>query len=171
MRWQEVEDLVLELVQGQLPSRSKLKHAVARIVDRSERDVLALTEWLRQNSTRLRRGEDRITFDEANQLIQKFGYEFGNPDGSSVPILKVTWETRKDWLGRSKTTCRKQNVGTIGFPGGKREMGVSEIKKLRRLCRLTEDDGVDSDVFYGEGEVLDAIINKYRRTLRSLAHK
>ena len=33
---------------------------------------------------------------------------------------------------------------------------------VRKICQLTDDDGVASDAFYDQEAVVDAFINKYR---------
>ncbi|HET7787004.1 MAG TPA: hypothetical protein VFL36_13620, partial [Myxococcales bacterium] len=61
--------------------------------------------------------------------------------------------------------------GTIPYPGGKREISILDIKQVRKICRLTEEFGIDSAVFYDEETAVDEIINRYRKVLRSLADK
>ncbi|WP_233612217.1 hypothetical protein [Corallococcus sp. AB045] len=170
IRWLEIEKMVLDLVVGELPLYPKLRHVLKRSADKAERDVRALTEWIRQNSRQVQRGERVMTFDELEQILKKHGYELSDPNGNYIQIYKTS-QTHKPskWLGGPR--AKRQHVGTMGYPGGKREIGVSEIKKARRICRLTEEDGVDSAAFYDEALVVDGIINKYRKLLRSLANK
>lgn len=171
MGWEDVEDLVLDLVKGKLPARSKLKHAVPHIKDRAERSVQALAEWIRLNSRRIDRAEKyNITFDEMERIIRRHGYEFGNPKGNKIDILRVEAREVRKWL-RRRTEVRRVRVGTVGYPGGKRQIGVADVKKIRDICNLTEENGVDSYLFYDKGEALDRILNKHRQVLRSLATK
>ena len=45
----------------------------------------------------------------------------------------------------------------------------SDLKKIRELCELTEERGVDSRVFYSTGVVVDAFVCRYWRVLHRLA--
>ncbi len=171
LKWHEVEAMVLELVVGDLPSRPKLKHAVANITINTERDFRALVEWVRQNTRQVQRGERRMTFDELNAIIKHHGYELTSPNGHSASIVRESTQTKRNLLGRRVPVQVRQHVGTIGYPGGKREIGIIDIKRVRKFCRLTEEYGVDSAAFYDEAVILDEIINKYRKVLRSLADK
>jgi death-on-curing protein len=46
---------------------------------------------------------------------------------------------------------------------------MKDIKALRRLCGLTEADGVDSSAFYDDEAIVDSFVNRYRTVLRRLA--
>lgn len=171
LRWHEVESMVLELVVGELPLRPRLRHVVAGVGARADRDFRALVEWIRQNCREVQRGERRMTYDELNTIIRRHGYEFANPDGSSIPIVKLAIEQKRNILGRKREVRVRSNVGSIGFPGWKREVGITDVKRVRKFCRLTEENGVDSAAFYDEAMRLDEIVNRYRQVLRSLANK
>lgn len=110
-----------------------------------------------------------MTFDELEQILKKHGYELADPHGNYIQIYKTQTQKQNKWPGSPQ--IKKQHIGSMGYPGGKREIGVSEIKKVRRICRLTEEYGVDSAAFYDEALAVDGIINRYRKLLRSLADK
>jgi len=171
VNWKEVEKVVLDLVLGLLPNDPKLRQACAGAVDRHEKNVRALAEWIRQHSRRLERSERRMTFDELNQVLRQHGFELGNPSGNFISVYKVMLEERKSFFGKPRTERRLQHIGSIGYPGGKREVAIFGIKHVRRLCRLTEEHGVDSACFYDREAALDEIINNNRRVLRRLASK
>jgi death on curing protein len=46
---------------------------------------------------------------------------------------------------------------------------MTTLKDLRRMCRLTEEHGVDTGAFYDGAEVIDVFVNRYRTVLRRLA--
>jgi death-on-curing protein len=172
VNWKEIEDVVLEVVLGRLGERTRLRHATTRSADRNERELRALAEWVRQNSRRLERGERRMTYHQLEQLLKQHGFVFGRPNGNYIEILKVVNVPRKGlFWGRGTTTEKLQHVGTIGYPGEKREIAVVGIKQVRKICRLTDEHGVDSAAFYDQETALDEIVNRYRRVLRSLADK
>jgi hypothetical protein len=62
-----------------------------------------------------------------------------------------------------------KRVGNIPWPGENREVAIKELKKVREICRLREEDGTDSTSFYFYAAVVDAFVNRYRTVLRRLA--
>lgn len=169
--WKEVEAIVLSLVVGTLPEDPKLRHVCRSAADRHERDVRALAEWLRQHCRRVEHGERRMKFDQLNTLLKKHGFELGHPDGNFISIYKVIKETKKPLFQKERTELRLQRIGLVGYPGGKKEIGILDLKQVRKICKLTEEFGVDSAIFYDREGAVDEIINRNRRVLRSLANK
>jgi hypothetical protein len=47
-------------------------------------------------------------------------------------------------------------------------VSVKTIKALRRLCKLTEEDGYDTGSFYEGADSIDVFVNRYRTVLRRL---
>jgi hypothetical protein len=75
--------------------------------------------------------------------------------------------TRQHSLTREVRVSKR--IGNIGWPGESREVGIKELKRVREICRLREQDGVDSDSFYSYSVVVDSFVNRYRTVLRRLA--
>ena len=99
----------------------------------------------------------------------KFGYTLENPKGNSIDIMKAETETK----GFFRSTARevRKRIGNIAYPGDNRTVPLRTMKYLRELCRLREEDGVDSGSFYDELEIVDTFINQYRTVLRKLARR
>ncbi len=173
VKWKELEDLVLELVRGELHHRPKLRHvAHAARASQSDRSIFSLAEWVRQHATRLERGErTNITFKELIDLLKSHGFEVRDPSGNYIQIYKTTVREKRGLFGKISTTRESIHIGAMGYPGMSRTVAISELKKVRRICRLTEEDGVDSAAFYDENKRVDEIINENRRLLSSLANK
>lgn len=64
----------------------------------------------------------------------------------------------------------RRRIGNVPWPGETREMGIRDIKKVREICRLREEDGIDSVSFYDYMVVVDSFVNRYRKVLRRLAN-
>jgi death-on-curing protein len=84
-------------------------------------------------------------------------------------IEVVKYEDVKRGMLFKKTVKERVRIGTIGWPGDNRDMGISDLKKVREMCRLREEDGVDSDCFYSQAAMVDTFVNRYRTLLRRLA--
>jgi death on curing protein len=133
----------------------------------ADHEVEELTRWLHAREGRIRRGEKLITYRELRQILKGFGYYLENPKDNSIDIIR--YETvKRGFLPRREERVAKR-IGSIGWPGEHREIGISQIKKIREICRLREEDGVGSDGFYSYNVVVDAFVNRYRTVLRRLA--
>jgi len=135
----------------------------------SDREVLAIKQWLQRRADKLIRGERQITFRQLRRLLEKFGYALQNPHRNSIDVVKV--ETVKEGIIKKRSVTRYKHIGAIDFPGDGEFVAVRVLKYVRKLCRLTEEDGVDSDSFYDEPAVVDAFINRYRTVLRRLSKR
>jgi hypothetical protein len=130
-------------------------------------EVAALERWLRAKAARLSRGERLITYKELRRILETFDYYLENPMGNSIDIVRH--ETVTKGIFRRKTIVVSKRIGNIGWPGENREMAKKEVRRIREICHLREEDGVDSDSFYDYVLVIDSFVNKYRKVLRALA--
>jgi hypothetical protein len=60
-------------------------------------------------------------------------------------------------------------IGTFGYRNEGADIPKSDIKRIRVMCGLREEEGVDSRAFYSQRVVIDAFICRYRRALHRLA--
>jgi death-on-curing protein len=169
-RQNELFNLMLDVAQGQLSqrgSRTRGKRTQPRPTPDEEVDALA--EWLSRRTRPVTRGEHDMTFRELRQVLRRFEYDLDNPRNGSINIVRLV--ERKRGLIRRETVLEKKSIGNISYPGDTKMVGVKKIKQIRRLCRLTEEDRVDSSAFYDGTEAVDAFINEYRTVLRRLAKR
>jgi prophage maintenance system killer protein len=125
----------------------------------AEIDVRMMAAWLSHHAEPVRRGEGRIiTYRELRRILRRFGYELENPADSYIHIVYYGPD------GHAK------NIDTISYRGVTRDVSIAAIKRVREKCGLTEENGIDSDVFYGKRAMpIDGFINRYRLVLRRLA--
>ncbi len=151
---------------GLRPSRKPMKLPARRV---SDEEVAAITDWLRRRAERVRRGERPVTHGELRRLLEGHGFHLASPDGNYIDIVRYE-EQRVGLLGRRVRRVPRR-IGRMSWPGEHQSVGIGEIKRVRRMCRLTEADGVDSDAFYDRAAVIDAFVNTYRTLLRRLARR
>lgn len=132
-------------------------------------EVKYIAGFIKKNIRQIKRGERVITYRELRRLLSKFGITLEDPKKNQIKVVRHT----KELVGffRKKEVYQKVNLGSIGYPGEDREVGVSIIKHVRKMCGLSEQDGVDSSVFYDKEAIIDSFINNYRTVLRRLANK
>jgi hypothetical protein len=101
--------------------------------------------------------------------LKSFAYSLQKPKGNSIEIVKFEESTKG--LFRKQIVREAKHIGSVGYPGDNTVVSIKDIKKVRRICRLTAEDGVDSDAFYDELTIVDSFVNKYRAILRRLARR
>lgn len=130
----------------------------------SDEEVRLLTEWLRPRTFKVARGERQVTYREVRKILSSFGFVLENPSSNMIDVVRYE---QQGLIGRLLRRER-QRIGRIGWPGDNRDISKAEMKHIREVCRLREEDGVDSDAFYSYTVVLDSFVNRYRKVLRAL---
>jgi death on curing protein len=162
----ELYDLMIQIADHR-PSTKHDRRAKSERRSSADREVEGLVRWVNDHADRIRRGERIITYRELRSILKDFGYHLENPKDNSIDIVRYE-KVKKGIVYRKEVLVRKR-IGNIGWPGENREVGVKQIKKVREICKLREEDGVDSEGFYSYSVVVDSFVNRYRAVLRRLA--
>jgi death-on-curing protein len=133
----------------------------------ADEEVAQISAWLRSRTVRIKRGERQITYRELRKILGSRGFEIRDPKNMKVGIYRL--EKRRKLL--VKEVEEYKQVMSIDWPGDGRVVGRDVIKGIRRNLGLCEEDGVDSDTFYGGGDPVDRFINQHRVILRKLADR
>jgi death-on-curing protein len=171
VRQDDLYDLMMSLAERGLTTERiapKVRRRLGELRFDSDHQVAELARWLEPRTERVRRGERPITYRQLRPLLQRHGYVLGDPvRGNQIPVLRE--EQRKTGVLRRETKVTLKPIGRIGYRNEGETVSVKTMKEIRRLCRLTEEDGVDSVAFYDGSEVIDSFVNQYRTVLRRLA--
>jgi death-on-curing protein len=132
----------------------------------ADEQVSALKEWLSDRTVRVRRGERVVTVRHLRQILSRFSIEL-EPIGGGNRAEFIKVERRRRFFGGEYEV--RTRLGLIGCKNEGAEVALRDLKNLRRRCKLTEEDGVDSDAFYGDAASIDVFVNRYRTLLRRLA--
>jgi death-on-curing protein len=162
----ELYDLMVAIADHSFAAKHD-KRIRARRRGVSDGEVDAVARWLRGRADRVRRGEKIITYRELRNILKDFDYHLENPNDNSIDIVRH--ETIKKGLLPRREVQVSKRIGNIPWPGENREVALKEIKKVRAICRLREEDGINSDSFYSYSVVVDSFVNRYRTVLRRLA--
>jgi len=138
----------------------------------ADAEVKALAAWIGGRAKKPRRGEKQITYRELSRILRRFGYELRVPKsgrGNHRDVVRV--EEQTVGVIRKRQQVRKKRIGTIGYRDEGTVVVISDLKKIRELCRLREEDGVHSEAFYDAEAILDGFVNQYRGILNRLAKK
>jgi death-on-curing family protein len=154
---------------GEVAPRRVVKEAFKK---RADFEVSALSAWIAERAKKPRRGERQITYRELRRILRGFGFELDVPAsgrGNQRDVVRI--ESAKSvlpWRGPKEV---RKRIGSIGYHDEGTFVLLNDMKKIRELCRLREDDGCDSDAFYGSAAIIDAFVNRYRNILRRLARR
>lgn len=163
----ELYDFMLKIASHMLGEHRDKRRRKSPRRRSSDEEVMAIISWLSKRVEKVTRGEKEISYRDLKTILQRFGYFFNNPKNNSIDIVKL--EMRTKGLIRKKEIETHKRIGNIPYPGEHRSVSVKDIKNVRRICRLREEDGVDSDAFYDDTAVLHGFVNIYRKVLRYLA--
>jgi death-on-curing protein len=170
VRQNDLYDLMLALAERRLgadrvPPRSRHRHILPRFA--ADHQVAALGEWLHPRVSSVSRRERLVTYRELPEILRPHGYVLGTRLSNAVEIVRERSVTRG--VLRRERVLEHKAIGRIGFRNEGETVSRKTMKQLRAMCRLREEDGVDSEAFYGNADVVDAFVNQYRTVLRRLA--
>jgi death-on-curing family protein len=142
-------------------------HKLVKKEDRyHDAEVYAAASWLDKYSRTTEKGERAVTLKKLRQILSHFDCEI--LDGGRV---SRTIESKKtNWMGRtSKRTLTSNQIISKTILEG-REVDKALIKSIRQDLELTDEYGIDSEIFYGkEPFTVNDFINKYKTLLRRLS--
>lgn len=130
-----------------------------------DREVIAIAQWICANSRTIRRGERPLKWRELRRILEQLSCSIGNPlPGNKIKIERVE---RTRLLGIPRT--RRLKI-TTGYRSDGMEVDVRTLNFIRRELRLDEQNGYDSEYFYGKGQKKpDEFIGQYRTLLKRLS--
>jgi death-on-curing protein len=170
VRQNELYDMMLALADRRF-STERIAPRTRRRVGATRRDaehqVSELAQWLGDRVDPVRRGERQVTFRQLRTILRGHGYDLEVSSGNRADVIRVV--PRKRGLLRRESTEERQRIGRIGYHSEGEQVSIKDIKQVRRIAHLTEEDGCDSASFYEGADMVDTFVNRYRTVLRRLA--
>jgi death on curing protein len=170
VRKSELYNLILDVathrVRDGSDHRKKRKKKIQR--PSPDEEVNYIANFIRKHVREIRRGERVITYKDLRRLLSKFGISLEEPKKNQIKMVRRT--TTITGFFKRKEVPLEVHLGSIAFPGNDREVSIGTIKLVRKMCGLSEQDGIDSSVFYDSESIVDSFINQYRTILRRLSH-
>lgn len=130
----------------------EMARSVAANEDRNaDLETAQIAKWLKDRIRPKRLGDTTMQFKELKEQLEALGCTFDKHDANYIKIRHGQW------------------VYKTGYPRPNFEVGVPEIKRIRRALKLDEVHGIDSGAFYNLEETVDRFVNEYRDLMRRLA--
>ena len=157
----ELYDFMIDIAGHELVSRNGSG-------DYSDEEIQKIAKWLRKWTRRVAHDERIITCRELRAILRKHGFDLENHDSNHIEVVRYK-RPALSYIGLAKSTPRRERVMRIPYPRDGAQVGRNTLRDLRDKCELTDRFGVDSEAFYAKVRPADFFVNKYRKTLRSLA--
>jgi len=142
------------------------QHRIIRekYVDLSDREVLHIAEWIKDNSRAIEMGERPLSFRKLKQILAKYNCDiFHSGGGTNIKITRS--RPGKRFFERKRILTTNISCNNDG-----REVQRRTINKIRNELELNEENGIDSAGFYEDSaSPVDEFILKYRKTLLRLS--
>jgi len=136
---------------------------------KEDSEVNFIADFIKRKSRKRNNRYYTITYQQLNNLLKNFGYSLDNPHGNFIDIYRI--ETRKTYFMFGSKKQHKVFLGQIGFPGWSKQVGKKAISTVRRVTKLTSENGVDSETFFKGADPLYALISQYQAPLKRLSKK
>jgi death-on-curing protein len=133
----------------------------------ADEEVHAIYRWLRTYANKIERGERVITYRQLRKALAQFSITIEVGSGNQAELVRYEQKVVGFFTRREERV--RIRIGTIGYRDEGTDIPKSEVKRIRELCGLTEDKGIDSRSFYSTGIVVDAFVCRHRRVLHRLA--
>jgi death-on-curing family protein len=170
----DVYEFILALAESELhrftspPINADLRKCAANSY---EYQFACCRHWIAIATRDVRLGDRTIRMRDLRRILQNFGYELRDPYKNFADIVRFSKVTKRSWLGFSSTQSVEEKVTQISCSGMNSIVQVNTVKEVRKRCALRNEDGVDSEIFYGGLDRLDFFLNHYRKILHRLANQ
>jgi death-on-curing protein len=136
-----------------------------------DREVVAIAQWVWDNSRKFEKGERAIQFRKLRQILIRYECELEFPAGMGNRInIARRVERRRRLLGFLPRTRTSVVRTQIAYRNEGSDVQKDAVSKLRADLELDEQHGVDSASFYdGASTSVGDFIVQYRKTLKRLA--
>jgi len=163
----ELYDLMVNVADHQLAHEKERRKRAGTGRPTSDEEVQSLYRWLRERTQRIERGERVISYRQLRRALGQFGIVVEPVEGNRAELVR--YEDRPSGLFRRSATRVRVRLGTVGYRDEGTYLAKSDLKDIRVMCGLTEEQGVDSRSFYTTGAMVDAFVCYHRRVLHRLA--
>ena len=148
------ENLVVAVADNRHRSNDLYRHIRSNAADAPDADVAYIASRLRMMTRRRERTDHSLTYRQMNRLLRSHQFVMRTPRNNQIGIFRIG---------------ERQALGHVGFPGMSREVARGDLKKIRGICGLSENDGWDSKAFFNGAEGMDFLLSEYAEPLRRLA--
>ena len=134
-----------------------------------EPEIEFIAHFLRTHTRQVNKRFYLITYQQFDTRLREFGFHFENPKGNYIDVVRDAYTKKVFGLIPKKSDAKK--IIQVGFPGWKKQVNEKAAKCILKECHLTNNEGIDSDVFFKGEEPLYSLIEEYKNPLKRLKDK
>ncbi len=164
----QLEDFAVLVADRKLNKFSRYSDLIKSKEQNPETKYIA--HYLKNNTRRVDKRNYIITYRQLKNILQKFGFSLENPNNNHIDIVRIE-QRRKIFnvIGPKEQVDVK--VGQIGFPSWTAQVNQGAMATVRKVTRLTPDNGVDSAAFFKGEDPINCLIAEYQNPLIALANR
>ena len=132
-------------------------------------EVLFIADYLKDNTRRMEKKDYKVTYRQLDTILRRYKFGLVNSDRNQIEVVRYVEEPVGFFGG--KTITNPKRITSIGFPGWNRQVNVDAIRSVRKLTRLTIENGYDSESFFHDADSLPVLINEFQGLLKRLGNK
>lgn len=167
----EWENLAVQIADGSLGKDSKGQTIprYRRLEDDENRDIRIISDCLRRYTRREDKHYYIVTYRQLNKILRDRGYYMDDPSGGHINVYRN--EPKGKGIFRRKSAPDKKRICQIGFRRWGAQVGRKNISTVRKACKLTDHDNVDSQTFFKGVVPMHSLIAEYSDALERLANR
>jgi death-on-curing family protein len=162
----EFEDFAVEIADDEYKQKRRYKKLALKF---SDPEVRYISFHLGRLTRKLDKRTYEITFRDLAVILQRFGFDLLNLNKNFIDVVKVRESKGFFGLGAGKPVSKR--ILQVACPGMGRRVPRSTVSDIRRECKLSDRERIDSAVFYQDLPPVALLIGKYNEPLRSLADR
>jgi death-on-curing family protein len=162
----DFENLTVEIADMEIVKRARYRQLSENDEDP---EIKFIAHWLRRNTREIDDREYAITYRELRRILQRYGFVLENPNNNGIDLIQI-WP-RTGVLAFLVGKESRTRVARIGYPGETRQLSKVELRRIRKLCNLTSEHGIDSQSFYHDIDDMTSLLAEYQKNLRRLADR
>lgn len=162
----DFENLTVEIAEMEIVKRSRYKELSQ---EEEDPEVKYISHWLRRNTRQVDDREYSITYRELRRILARYGFILENPNNNFIDLVKIGRRSGVIALLAGRET--RTRVARIGYPGDTKQVAKGDIRKIRKVCSLTSQSGIDSQSFYNGSDDMTSLLSEYQENLRRLANR
>ncbi|TFW62708.1 hypothetical protein CT676_00870 [Bradyrhizobium sp. MOS001] len=162
----DFEDFTVEIAEMEIVKRARYQQLSE---NEDDPEIKFIAHWLRRNTREIDDREYSITYRELRSILQRYGFVLENPNNNTIDVVKV--EPRTGLAALFVGGNSRRRIGRIGFPGDTKQVSKADLRKVRKLCKLTSEQGIDSQSFYHDVDDMTSLLAEYQQNLRRLANR
>lgn len=127
-------------------------------------EINFIADFIKRNTRKIDKKFYSITYREFDSKLREFNCRLDNPSSGYIDVIYHE-KVKKLWGLKEKIEERRFQ---IGFATWSSQVGAKAVKEALKVCGLTTENGIDSQVFFKSNESISRLIFDFEGPLMRL---